>query len=96
MIIIGQDRKEIINFDNVMNIEICDCDKDGFGIFAGVIIGIDDNYRLLGYYKTEQRAKEVLKTFLECINCNMKNIPYQQADINVKVKKYFQFYMPEI
>lgn len=64
MIIVSQDKNEIMNFDNVMNIEITNCDEDGFGIFAGFIVGRDDNYRLLGYYKTEKRAKEVLQQII--------------------------------
>ena len=64
MIIETQNKEEIMNFNNIMNIEITDCDEDGFGIFAGVIIGIDDNYKLLGYYKDEKRAKEVLQDII--------------------------------
>ncbi len=68
MIILTQNQDEILNFDNIMNIEITNCDEDGFGIFAGVIIGIDDNYRLLGYYKDEKRAKEVLQEIIKNYN----------------------------
>ena len=64
MIIVGQGKNEIINFDNVMNIEITNCDENDFGIFAGFIVGRDDNYRLLGYYSTERRAKEVLQEII--------------------------------
>lgn len=61
MIIVSQDKDEFVNFDNIMNVCVTDCDEDGFGIFAGFIVGRDDNYRGLGYYKTEERAKEVLR-----------------------------------
>lgn len=61
MIIVNQNKNEFVNFDNIMNVCVTDCDEDGFGIFAGFIVGRDDNYRGLGYYKTEERAKEVLK-----------------------------------
>lgn len=64
MIIETQNKEEIMNFNNIMNIEITDCDEDEFGIFAGVVIGIDDNYKLLGYYKDEKRAKEVLQDII--------------------------------
>lgn len=64
MIIQTQNKEEIINFDNVMNIEITNCDEDGFGIFAGFIVGRDDNYRLLGYYKSKERAREVLQEII--------------------------------
>lgn len=61
MIIISQDKKELINFDNVINITITDCEEEGFLISAGFIVGRDDNYRDLGYYKTQDRAMEVLQ-----------------------------------
>lgn len=65
MIIINQDKTEIINFDNVININIADCGEDGHLISAGFIVGTDDNYRDLGYYKTEERAKEVLQEIID-------------------------------
>ncbi len=60
MIIVSQNKTEIINFDNVMNMEITDCEEKGYLIAAGFIVGRDDNYRELGYYATEARAKEIL------------------------------------
>ena len=61
MIIVSQDKKEITNFDSMMAINILDCEEDGFLLSAAFLIGIDDIYRELGYYKTEKRAKEVLQ-----------------------------------
>lgn len=60
MIILNQNRDEFVNFENIMCVNITDCQEDGFLISAGFIVGRDDNYRELGYYKTEERAKEVL------------------------------------
>lgn len=60
MIIVSQDKTEIINFDNVINISVTDCEEDGYLISAGFIVGRDDNYRDLGYYQSEERAKKVL------------------------------------
>ena len=60
MIIISQDRTEIINFDNTLNIALYEDDDDrGWQIYAGMKAP-DDNYRILGYYVTKERAKEVL------------------------------------
>ena len=61
MIIVSQDKKEITNFDNMMAINILDYEEDGFLLSAAFLIGIDDIYRELGYYKTEKRAQEVLQ-----------------------------------
>lgn len=60
MLIVSQNKTELINFDNVMNIEMTDCKEEGYLIAAGFIVGRDDNYRELGYYKTEARAREIL------------------------------------
>lgn len=64
MIIFSQNKDEIVNFDNVINIMITDCDGD-YVISAVALVGIDDVYRELGYYKTEDRAKEVLREIID-------------------------------
>jgi len=63
MIIFSQNKDEIVNFDNIINIMITDCDGD-FVISAVALVGVDDVYRELGYYKTEERAKEVLQEII--------------------------------
>lgn len=74
MIILSQDKTEIINLGNVINVNISDCGEEGYLISAGFIVGRDDNYRDLGYYQTEERAKEVLQRLLrEYENCNCKS-----------------------
>ncbi len=65
MIIVSQEKDEILNFNNIMNIQVTNCEEDGYLISAGFIVGRDDNYRDLGYYKTEERAKEVLQEIVE-------------------------------
>ena len=65
MIILNQNKDELVNVDNIMDICITNCDEDGYGIFAGFIIGIDDNYRVLGYYKNKERAREILKEIVK-------------------------------
>ena len=74
MIILSQDKTEIINLGNVINVNISDCGEEGYLISAGFIVGRDDNYRDLGYYQTEERAKEVLQQLLrEYENCNCES-----------------------
>ena len=65
MIIVSQEKDEILNFNNIMNIQVTNCEEDGYLISAGFIVGRDDNYRDLGYYKTEERAKEVLQEIVK-------------------------------
>jgi len=59
MIIVSQDKDEIINFDNISSIYLVDMwdDRPGQVIKADYVHG---NTSTLGYYKNEDRAKEVL------------------------------------
>lgn len=75
MIIMSQDKNEIFNFNNIVNIQVTNCNKDGYLISAGLIVGKDDNYRDLGYYKTEERAKEVLMEMCFCHTDEMYKMP---------------------
>lgn len=60
MIIVSQDKKQIINFDNTgIFIEDFTEDGDGFGIGSCTNSAKNQCWDL-GYYKTEERAKEVL------------------------------------
>ena len=63
MLIVSQDKDEIVNFNNIINIQMTDCDGD-YVISAIALVGVDDFYRELGYYKTEKRAKEVLQEII--------------------------------
>ena len=102
MIIVSQERTEIINFENVININITDCKEDGYLISAGFIVGRDDNYRELGYYKTEERAKEVLndiikqKTMFEYFKAVDDETQEKMTETMQKAGMIFEVYkMPE-
>ena len=63
MIIVSQDKTEIINFDNVNTL---------LATKTGKIMSYENTYRaeddcsnILGKYKTEERAKEVLKEIIK-------------------------------
>lgn len=63
MIIVGQDKNEIVNFDNMNNIIIEDYnikDKN----FQRIKAHTETDYFVLGDYKTEERAKEILKDII--------------------------------
>lgn len=98
MIIVNQNRNEIINFNNVMNIGMCGEDGE-YIISAGVVIGVDDNYRELGVYKTEKRAKEILAeiatayTNMEIINIPKINI-HEEISAQ-RIAKNVCYEMPE-
>lgn len=59
MIIISQDKKQIINFDNVTQIYISHCEEYDTGYFIR-FGAVDSSYDDLGEYATEERAIEVL------------------------------------
>ena len=84
MIILNQNRDEFVNFENIMCVNITDCQEDGFLISAGFIVGRDDNYRELGYYKTEERAKEILEEV--CIAyANMESIKIPKIEVKENI-----------
>lgn len=61
MIIVSQDKGKIINFDNMTRVYITfDEGDDDVCIRTETV---DSLYEDLGYYKTEERAKEVLQDF---------------------------------
>lgn len=59
MIIVSQDKEEIVNFNKIENVWIC---TDGEGRFS-IEAAAHTNSRL-GYYKTKERAKEVLQEII--------------------------------
>ena len=72
MIIVNQDKTNILNFSNLQNVRIepygtHEKGKKIYKIFAGNFEGYATK---LGTYKTEERAKEVLQeiinTYLDC------------------------------
>lgn len=58
MIIVSQDKTEIINFNKIDNIYVS-------GKFISLNFGLNDN-EVIGQYETEERAKKVLKEITEC------------------------------
>ena len=65
MIIVSQDKTEIINFDKVQNIYVS-------GRFISLYFELNNN-EVIGTYKTEERAKEVLQEIIERLE-NWENL----------------------
>ena len=92
MIILSQDRKEIINFDNVNLIRVR---------YDGGIVAYDNTYNeqtgvpiFLGKYETEKRAKEILREILwEFGTSSMNYAPFEMTDLLFKKMAVYQ--MPE-
>lgn len=66
MIIVSQDKKQLVNLRNITRIFIEDFseDGDGFGIGADTNSAESQCWDL-GYYATEERAKEVLQKIIK-------------------------------
>ena len=66
MIIVSQDKDEIINFNNVISINIFDVWDDK----PGQLIAVRDtsfNRHVIGYFKKDERAKEILRDIFDKI-----------------------------
>ena len=61
MIIVSQDKKMIINFSNISDIVIRKNNEDN--MWQLQCKSERENKRIIGKYKTEERAKEVLNEF---------------------------------
>lgn len=89
MIMVSQDKDNVINYDNVTSLWIDDnvLDKTNTTFY----INADEDF--LGEYETEERAKEVLQEITEKI-CEGSNIQMDIEGINCEVSKQI-YYMPE-
>lgn len=81
MIIVSQDRDEIVNFNKVESIWICPDEEGRFTIEATA-----NSNATLGIYETEERAKEVLQEIIESINTG--------SDMKIDSRQTI-YYMPE-
>lgn len=61
MIIVSQDKNNIVNFDNVVSVGIIDFDINDKNCFQRITAETLGTSVFLGDYKTEERAKEVLR-----------------------------------
>ena len=69
MIIVSQDKRKIVNFDNLFNIDYYKIDGN-FEIDANT----ENDSVCLGHYKTEERAKEVLQEIISRYEYSQRNL----------------------
>lgn len=60
MLIVSQDKTEIVNLKNIESVWICPDEEGRFTIEATA-----DTNATLGYYKTQERAKEILQEIVK-------------------------------
>lgn len=67
MVIVSQNKKEVINFENILSVKFFHDDEDSECLYElyTTVNAPGDNYILLGSYSTSERAKEVLKEIVD-------------------------------
>lgn len=88
MIIVSQNGKSIINFKNICKIDV---NKWGENNFTIDCYDIDSFEHMLGEYKTEERAKEVLEKIIAFYE--YKRV-YECSEHRVSFTKVFVYEMP--
>lgn len=93
MIIVSQDGKTIVNFENITVIGTCVPEKEQIGS-----ITTNGDNQVLGLYKTEERAKEVLieimQSYIDSENYKYLNQLMNANDLN-RLQKGLVYEMPE-
>ncbi len=90
MIIVGQDKDIILNFNNTESIAILNPLEDNDGMFRVGAITPSDNEYTLGKYAIEERAKEVLQEIINAIECweDFKaGMPYDTPNFKYEMPK---------
>lgn len=94
MIIVSQDKAEVINFNNIVRLS---ADVNTNGEFLIEVHNFCDDFEtVIGFYETEERAKEVLQKIIEFYEwCEYKKV-IQNINIMAGTNyKDFVFEMPE-
>lgn len=94
MIIVSQDERSIINFDNIEEIYVS-------GTFISINYSLNNN-ECIAEYKTEERAKEVLQDIIavyqmsKIYECSETKIQASTALESLKIKQQpFKYEMPK-
>ena len=97
MIIVSQDKKTILNFSNIQNVRIEDYGTHQKGIkIYKIYAGNFEGYAtLLGTYKTEERAKEVLQEIIITFSYIQLSGTYEEARLKMEIMKLGRYEMPE-
>lgn len=97
MIIVSQDKSEVINFNNVVRLEVSN-NTHGQALIE-VHNFCDDFETVIGLYKTEERAKEVLQEIIKLYKATetFKAISNRISDEvgAIAIENGFVYEMPE-
>ena len=102
MIIVSQDKMEILNFDEIFRLYVDNWSNEEFATepncFCIKAEKSSDNMicAFLGEYKTEERAKEVLQEIVNLFGIRkIENKSYEESDLIMKFKKQAIYEMPK-
>ena len=96
MIIVSQDKKMLINFNNIVSVYVIKNYVSEEKGYKGYNINFATNKGInfvLAIYETEERAKEVLQEIAEKV-CDGSYVQMTTDEINFEVSKPI-YYMPE-
>lgn len=95
MIIVSQDKKMIINFNLIQTVRICNKDKVGIGethkTWTLEFEDIQGKCGCVGYYKTEERVKEVLREIAK----KYENSMWKLGRSSISFENEFVYEMPK-
>lgn len=95
MIIVSQDKDNVVNFDNVIGIRTA-TDKENNKERLIAIDTMDGEIYYIAKYATEERAKEVLQEITNTFAIKgVQDTTYQYADIWIKMRQYAIYEMPK-
>ncbi len=97
MIIISQDKSEIINFNNILSVKLYHDNEDAECLYEiyTTVNAPGDNYILLGIYNIEERAKEVLQEITNTFSAGQLNGTLDEMDLILKAKAMARYEMPK-
>lgn len=92
MIIVSQDKTQILNFDNINYLYVSKIVDDNFAIEINYS---DCNYNVIARYKTEERAKEVLQEIKNVFSFQEIKGSYQEIRAKLELAKCASYEMPK-
>lgn len=81
MIIVNQNKSEIVNFDRINYIQVSKIDKKSKSVIE-INYG-DMDWKIVAEYKTEERAKEVLQEIVSKYKVTLYNPKTNETVVNV-------------
>ena len=93
MLIVNQDRDKIVNFGNLTQVYITQ-DEEKIACFIRFET-VDSLYDDLGEYKTEERAKEILKEIWEFYEMSKRYECSSNISMTIFLEPKFAYQMPE-